>query len=130
MKQIIAHITLVVPGYDEAVAFYCGALGFDLLEDTDLGEGTRWVLVRPKGATETALLIAKAEGEGQQAAVGNQTGGRVGFFLFTDDFDRDHKAMLAAGVRFLEEPRREVYGTVAVFADPVGNTWDLMQPAA
>ncbi|MBP1858048.1 VOC family protein [Rhizobium herbae] len=129
MKQIIARITLVVPDYDEAVAFYCGALGFDLLEDTDLGEGKRWVLVRPKGATETALLIAKAEGEAQQAAVGNQTGGRVGFFLFTDDFDCDHQSMLAAGVRFTEEPRREVYGTVAVFADPFGNMWDLLQPA-
>lgn len=130
MNQTIARIALVVPDYDAAVAFYCGALGFDLLEDTDLGDGKRWVLVRPKGAAETALLIAKAEGEGEQAAIGNQTGGRVGFFLFTDNFDRDHKAMLEAGVRFIEEPRSEVYGTVAVFADPFGNMWDLLQPAA
>lgn len=129
MKQVIARIALVVPDYDTAIAFYCGSLGFDLLEDTDMGEGKRWVVVRPKGATETALVIAKAEGARQEAAIGNQTGGRVGFFLFTDDFDRDHEVMLGAGVRFLGEPRREVYGTVAVFADPFGNMWDLLQPA-
>ncbi len=129
MKQIIARIALVVPDYDVAIEFYRDVLGFDLLEDADLGDGKRWVLVRPKGATETALLVAKAEGESQIAAIGNQTGGRVGFFLFTDDFDRDHAAMSASGVRFLETPRREVYGTVAVFADPFGNTWDLLQPA-
>ncbi len=130
MKQTIARVALVVPDYDAAIDFYCDVLGFDLLEDTDLGDGQRWVLVRPKGATETALLIARADSLEQQVAVGNQTGGRVGFFLFTDDFDRDHIAMLAAGVRFLEEPRREVYGTVAVFADPFGNLWDLLQPVA
>jgi catechol 2,3-dioxygenase-like lactoylglutathione lyase family enzyme len=130
MKQTIARVALVVPDYDAAIAFYCYVLGFDLLEDTELGGGKRWVLVRPKGAKETALLIARADSLEQQAAVGNQTGGRVGFFLFTDDFDRDHIAMLAAGVRFLEEPRREVYGTVAVFADPFGNLWDLLQPVA
>lgn len=129
MKRIIARIALVVPAYDAAIAFYRDVLGFDLLEDSDLGDGKRWVLVRPKEATETALLLAKAEGESQMAAIGNQTGGRVGFFLFTDDFDRDHAAMSASGVRFLEAPRREVYGTVAVFADPFGNTWDLLQPA-
>ncbi len=129
MKQIIARVALVVPNYDAAIAFYRDVLGFDLLEDADLGDGKRWVLVRPKGATETALLLAKAEGESQMAAIGNQTGGRVGFFLFTDDFDRDHAAMSASGVRFLEAPRREVYGAVAVFADPFGNTWDLLQPA-
>jgi catechol 2,3-dioxygenase-like lactoylglutathione lyase family enzyme len=130
MKQTIARVALVVPDYDAAIAFYCDVLGFDLLEDTDLGGGKRWVLVRPKGATETALLIARADSLEQQAAVGNQTGGRVGFFLFTDDFYRDHTAMLAAGVRVLEEPRREVYGTVAAFADPFGNLWDLLQPVA
>lgn len=130
MKQFIARVTLVVPDYDAAIAFYCGVLGFDLLEDADLGEGRRWVLVRPKGATETALLIARADGPQQEAAIGNQTGGRVGFFLFTDDFGRDHKAMLQAGVRFLEEPRHEPYGTVAVFVDPFGNRWDLLQPSA
>ncbi|WP_046119994.1 VOC family protein [Ensifer aridi] len=129
MKQVIAHVALVVPDYDAAIAFYCGRLGFDLVEDTELGDGKRWVLVRPKGATETALLLANADGERQRAAIGNQTGGRVGFFLFTDDFARDHAAMLAAGIAFLEEPRHEAYGTVAVFADPFGNRWDLLQPA-
>ncbi|MQW87977.1 VOC family protein [Sinorhizobium saheli] len=129
MKQTIARVAIVVPDYDEAIAFYCGRLGFDLVEDSRLAEGKRWVVVRPKGATETALLLARAEGERQHAAIGNQTGGRVGFFLFTDDFARDHRAMLGASVEFLEEPRHEAYGTVAVFADPFGNRWDLLQPA-
>lgn len=129
MRETIARIALVVPDYDPAIDFYCGKLGFELLEDTDMGEGKRWVLVRPRGATETALLLAKADGDRQQAAIGNQTGGRVGFFLFTDDFARDHQAMLSAGVTFLEEPRHELYGSVAVFTDPFGNTWDLLQPA-
>ncbi|ASY61505.1 Glyoxalase family protein [Sinorhizobium sojae CCBAU 05684] len=129
MKQTVARIAILVPDYDEGIVFYCGRLGFELIEDTDLGGGKRWVLVRPKGARETALLLARAEGERQQAAVGNQTGGRIGFFLFTDDFARDHVAMLAAGVTFLEGPRHEPYGTVAVFADPFGNRWDLLQPA-
>ncbi|OJF90512.1 VOC family protein [Pararhizobium antarcticum] len=129
MKQVIARITLVVPDYDLAIAFYCGSLGFDLLDDTDMGGGKRWVVVRPRGASETALLIAKADGTAQEAAIGNQTGGRVGFFLFTDDFARDHQAMLEKAVSFLEAPRHEPYGTVAVFADPFGNRWDLLQPA-
>ncbi len=129
MRQTIARIALVVPDYDPAIDFYCGKLGFDLVEDSDMGEGKRWVLIRPKGATETALLLAKADGERQQAAIGNQTGGRIGFFLFTDDFARDHKAMISAGVKFLEEPRHEIYGSVAVFTDPFGNSWDLLQPA-
>jgi putative peptidoglycan lipid II flippase len=128
MKQIIARIALVVPDYDQGIEFYCGKLGFDLLDDADMGEGKRWVVVRPNGATETALLLAKADGQRQQAAIGNQTGGRVGFFLFTDDFARDHQEMIAAGVTFLEEPRHEVYGSVAVFTDPFGNSWDLLQP--
>ncbi|THK37450.1 VOC family protein [Ensifer sp. MPMI2T] len=130
MKQTVARITIVVPDYDDGIAFYCGKLGFDLIEDTDLGSGKRWVLVRPKGATETALLLARAADERQRAAIGNQTGGRVGFFLFTDDFARDHAAMLAAGVEFRETPRHEAYGSVAVFADPFGNLWDLLQPAS
>jgi catechol 2,3-dioxygenase-like lactoylglutathione lyase family enzyme len=128
MRQTSARVAILVPDYDEGIAFYCGRLGFDL-EDTDLGGGKRWVLVRPRGATETALIIAKAEGDRQRAAIGNQSGGRVGFFLFTDDFARDHAAMLAAGVEFLETPRHEAYGTVAVFTDPFGNRWDLLQPA-
>ncbi|MDK1376988.1 MULTISPECIES: VOC family protein [unclassified Sinorhizobium] len=130
MKQTVARVTIVVPDYDDGIAFYCGKLGFDLIEDTDLGSGKRWVLLRPKGAVETALVLAKADGERQRAAIGNQTGGRVGFFLFTDDFARDHATMLAAGVEFREAPRHEAYGSVAVFADPFGNLWDLLQPAS
>ncbi|MET0357850.1 MAG: VOC family protein [Pararhizobium sp.] len=129
MQQTIARITLVVPDYDDAIAFYRDSLGFELLEDLDMGDGKRWVLLRPRGARETALLIAKADGAAQAAAIGNQTGGRVVFFLHTDDFARDHAAMLAKGVAFREEPRHEPYGTVAVFADPFGNLWDLLQPA-
>lgn len=129
MRQTIARIALVVPDYDAGIAFYCGKLGFDLVENTRLDDSKRWVVVRPRGAVETSLLLAKADGERQQAAIGNQTGGRVGFFLFTDDFARDHAAMLAEGVAFLEAPRHEPYGTVAVFSDPFGNHWDLLQPA-
>ncbi|WP_113132041.1 VOC family protein [Rhizobiales bacterium] len=129
MRQTIARIALVVPDYDAGIAFYCGKLGFDLVEDTRLDDSKRWVVVRPRGAVETSLLLAKADGERQEAAIGNQTGGRVGFFLFTDDFARDHAAMLAEGVAFLEAPRHEPYGTVAVFSDPFGNHWDLLQPA-
>lgn len=129
MKQTVARVAILVPDYDEGVAFYCDLLGFDLIDDVDLGGGKRWVVVRPKGATESAVLLAKAEGARQQGAIGNQTGGRVGFFLFTDDFARDHAAMLAAGVVFQEAPRHEAYGTVAVFTDPFGNLWDLLQPA-
>ena len=120
-------VTLVVDDYDIAKAFYCGALGFDCLQDDAQPEGKRWLVVKPAGGEGAALLLAEAKSESQKAAIGNQTGGRVGFFLKTDDFDRDHSAMLAKGVRFLEKPRREVYGTVAVFADPYGNTWDLIQ---
>ena len=127
MARIIANVTLVVGNYDEAIAFYRDALGFELLEDTDLGEGKRWVRVAPRGA-QTALLLAQADGEAQRAAIGNQTGGRVGFFLHTDDFARDHARMRAAGVRFNEEPRHEAYGTVAVFEDLYGNLWDLIEP--
>ncbi|MEF9886029.1 VOC family protein [Streptomyces sp. P9-A4] len=132
----IALVTLVVRDYDEAVAFYTDALGFDLVEDTDRGSGNRWVVVRPPGAAgvgglgNAGLLLARAKNESEQAAVGNQTGGRVGFFLHTDDFARDHARMAAAGVKFLEEPRHEPYGSVAVFEDLYGNRWDLLQPAA
>ncbi|MCK7612460.1 VOC family protein [Roseibium sediminicola] len=127
MKQSIGAIALVVPEYDEALAFYSGKLGFDLIEDTALSDSKRWVLVAPKGSTEARLLLAKADGPVQQAAVGNQTGGRVFLFLKTDDFDRDFGSMRAAGVTFLEEPRTEAYGKVAVFQDPFGNKWDLIQ---
>ncbi|TCL72204.1 VOC family protein [Rhizobium sp. BK251] len=130
IEQSLFLVTLVVDSYDRAKGFYCDALGFDCLQDELQPEGKRWVVVRPKGADGAALLLAEAADERQRAAIGHQTGGRVGFFLKTDDFARDHAAMLAAGVRFLEAPRHEVYGTVAVFSDPYGNTWDLIQHAA
>jgi catechol 2,3-dioxygenase-like lactoylglutathione lyase family enzyme len=122
-------VTLVVHDYDEAIAFYVGAVGFVLREDTLLADGKRWVVVAPPGAVETGLLLARAEDEAQRARVGDQTGGRVGLFLATDDFARDHALMLANGVVFDEEPRYEPYGTVAVFRDLYGNAWDLVQPA-
>ena len=127
MPQFISNVTLLVPNYDAGIAFYVDQLGFDLLEDTKLSETKRWVRVAPKGA-ETALLLAQADGPAQIAAIGNQTGGRVGFFLHTDDFERDYTAMQAKGVTFREKPRYEPYGTVAVFEDPFGNLWDLIEP--
>jgi catechol 2,3-dioxygenase-like lactoylglutathione lyase family enzyme len=119
-------ITIVVPDYDAGIAFYVGQLGFDLRADTDLGGGKRWVMVAPPGG-QTAILLARADGPDQTAAIGFQTGGRVGFFLHTDDFATDHARMIAAGVRFEEEPRHEPYGSVAVWVDPFGNRWDLLQ---
>ncbi len=127
MTQTIAIFTIVVPDYDDGIAFYVGKLGFELLEDTPRGPGKRWVRVGPAGA-ETAILLAKADGPAQDAAIGNQTGGRVGFFLHTDDFERDYAAMKAAGVLFKEDPRHESYGSVVVFQDPWGNLWDLIEP--
>jgi catechol 2,3-dioxygenase-like lactoylglutathione lyase family enzyme len=127
MSRRIGAVALVVPDYDAAVDFYVGALGFELRSDVDLGLGKRWVTVAPAGA-ETALLLARAVTGPQAAAVGNQTGGRVGFFLETDDFDRDHAAMRAAGVLFEKPPRDAPYGRVAVWRDPFGNRWDLIQP--
>lgn len=124
----IALFTLVVDDYDAAIAFYVGTLGFELREDAPRGEGKRWVVVAPPGA-ETGVLLAQAANDAQRARIGDQTGGRVGFFLHTDDFRRDHAAMTAAGVRFLETPRVEDYGTVAVFQDPYGNKWDLLELA-
>ncbi|MEU5364142.1 VOC family protein [Streptomyces sp. NPDC005925] len=128
----IALVTLVVGDYDEAIRFYTGALGFRLVEDAPRPDGSRWVVVRAGSGdgSGTDLLLARARGEAQRDRVGDQTGGRVGFFLHTDDFARDHARMLAAGVSFLEEPRHEPYGTVAVFQDLYGNRWDLLQPAA
>jgi len=127
MTSRIATIALVVADYDEAIAFYCGKLGFALLDNTDMGGGKRWVLVGPPGGG-ARLLLARAEGEAQRAAIGNQTGGRVGFFLETDDFARDFAAFTASGVHFLEAPRHETYGSVAVFEDGYGNKWDLIEP--
>ena len=129
MVQNIDAVTLVVRDYDEAIEFYTRKVGFDLVEDTPLGDGKRWVLMAPPGSNGPRLLLAKADGERQQARVGDQTGGRVFLFLQTDDFDRDHAAMQAAGVRFREAPRKEAYGTVAVFEDLHGNLWDLIEPA-
>jgi len=121
--------TLVVPDYDVGIAFYVGSLGFALIEDTDLGDGKRWVVVEPSGGG-ARLLLAKASNDAQRAAIGNQTGGRVAFFLQTDDFTDSHNRFTAAGVTFDEEPRHEPYGTVAVFSDPFGNRWDLIEPKA
>lgn len=127
----IALITLVVPDQDEAIAFYTGPLAFELVEDEPRPGGGRWVVVRPRGAGEgSGLLLARAKNEAELARVGDQTGGRVGFFLHTEDFAGDHARMRAAGVTFLEEPRHETYGSVVVFQDPWGNRWDLLQPAA
>lgn len=128
MKQTIATVTLVVRDYDEAIAFYRGKLGFELVADTDMGGGKRWVVVSPPGGNGARLLLAQASGDEQLAVVGNQAGGRVAFFLETDDFERDFKAFTAAGVRFLEAPRHEAYGSVAVFEDLYGTKWDLIEP--
>ena len=125
-----AHVTLLVPDYDEALAFYVGRLGFELVEDTP--EPTkRWVTVRPPGAGPQAatILLARAATPEQRARIGDQTGGRVAFFLHTDDFARDHARFTAAGVEWVRPPIDQPYGTVAVFRDPFGNLWDLIGPA-
>lgn len=127
MKQHLGAVTVVVPDYDQAIDFYTRILGFTLIEDTPLTEDKRWVLVAPSASSETRLLLARADGPDQQAAIGNQTGGRVFLFLHTDDFTRDHATYVSRGVNFLESPRHEPYGTVAVFQDPWGNKWDLLQ---
>ncbi|MCA0423561.1 MAG: VOC family protein [Proteobacteria bacterium] len=127
MNRRIGAVTFVVRDYDEATAWFTDVLGFSLIVDTPLGDGKRWVLVGP--GEGTPLLLAKADGPEQAAAVGKQAGGRVAFFLHTDDFSRDHARMTAAGVTFREKPRHEGYGTVAVFEDLYGNPWDLIQPA-
>ncbi|MEQ8936687.1 MAG: VOC family protein [Amphiplicatus sp.] len=123
----LALVTLVVADYDGAIEWYTDRLGFSLVEDTDLGGGKRWVVVAPPGGG-AGLLLAKGIGEVQAAAVGAQTGGRVAFFLHTDDFARDHAAMTTKDVRFLETPREEAYGKVVVFEDLYGNKWDLIEP--
>ena len=128
MKQHIARIALVVKEYDEAIAFYTQKLGFTLLEDTKLSESKRWVVVAPPGSAECALLLAKAADETQQTRIGNQTGGRVFLFLYTDDFQRDYQNLIAKNVTIVRKPVVESYGTVAVFADLYGNLWDLIEP--
>ncbi|MET3581211.1 catechol 2,3-dioxygenase-like lactoylglutathione lyase family enzyme [Mesorhizobium robiniae] len=124
----VATVALVVANYDEAIAWYVGKLGFSLTEDVDLGGGKRWVTVAPADGQGARLLLAEAADDAQRGSIGNQTGGRVFLFLETDDFVRDHAAMLDKGVEFREAPRVEPYGTVAVFADLHGNLWDLIQP--
>jgi catechol 2,3-dioxygenase-like lactoylglutathione lyase family enzyme len=127
VKRSITLVTLVVRDYDEALAFFVDALGFVVVEDTPLGGGKRWVVVAPPGSQGASLLLAQAAIPEQAAHVGNQTGGRVAFFLHTDDFWRDYQHMQAHGVTFAEEPRHEPYGTVVVFYDLYGNKWDLVQ---
>lgn len=129
MKQSLGLVSLVVREYDEALAFYIGTLGFTLVEDTEVPEqNKRWVVVAPPGSAETRLLLARAANHEQAARVGNQTGGRVFLFLYTDDFERDYQAYKTKGVIFVREPKEEPYGTVAVFKDLYGNLWDLLQP--
>lgn len=127
-SRSIATVAVVVRDYDKAIAWYTDKLGFLLEQDVDLGGGKRWVTVTPAGATGARLLLAEAADDRQASRIGDQTGGRVFLFLETDDFRRDHEAMLAKGVAFREEPRHEVYGTVAVFQDLFGNLWDLIEP--
>jgi catechol 2,3-dioxygenase-like lactoylglutathione lyase family enzyme len=127
MAQRLGYVALVVRDYDEAVAFFTHALGFQLIEDTDLGNGKRWVLVRPPGSSGTDLLLARAVNPEQALRIGNQTGGRVFLFLHTDNFWRDYREMTAKGVTFCRPPSDESYGTVAVFEDLYGNKWDLLE---
>ena len=124
---MIGAMTLVVREYDEAIAFFTHKMGFDLVEDTAMGEGKRWVLVSPRGVGGTKLLLAQAATPEQVSHVGDQTGGRVFLFLETDDFWHDYERMKARGVKFHESPREESYGTVVVFEDLYGNKWDLLQ---
>jgi catechol 2,3-dioxygenase-like lactoylglutathione lyase family enzyme len=129
MSQHIARIALVVDDYDEAIEFYTKKLSFSLLEDTILSETKRWVVVAPKGSNECALLLAKAATEEQRTRIGNQTGGRVFLFLYTDNFQADYQNLIDQRVKIVREPTREAYGTVAVFADLYGNLWDLIEPS-
>lgn len=128
MHQRIAHIALVVTDYDEAINFYINQLDFQLLEDTVIDEHKRWVLVAPPGAKECSLLLAKAANMEQENSIGNQTGGRVFLFLFTDNFWRDYEKYRNRGIQFVRKPQEFDYGTVAVFEDLYGNLWDLLEP--
>ena len=128
MKQHLAHIALVVADYDEAIAFYTQKLNFSLIEDTVLSATKRWVLLAPPGFNGSQLLLAKAANDEQQSRVGNQTGGRVFLFLYTDNFQRDYNAMQEKGIAFVKEPVNEPYGKVAVFQDLYGNLWDWVEP--
>jgi catechol 2,3-dioxygenase-like lactoylglutathione lyase family enzyme len=128
MNQSLAHIALIVNEYDEAIQFYTEKLKFTLVEDTVLSVDRRWVRIAPPGSTGTTLLLAKASTEEQHSRVGNQTGGRVFLFLYTDDIERDHKNLLDKNVTIVREPLRQPYGTVLVFSDIYGNLWDLIEP--
>jgi catechol 2,3-dioxygenase-like lactoylglutathione lyase family enzyme len=128
MRQRIAHIALVVKEYDEAIEFYTKKLDFILLEDTKIDEKKRWVMIAPRGAKECCLLLAKAADDKQKKSIGNQTGGRVGFFLFTDNFERDYNKMIEREIKFVRLKTEFEYGTVAVFEDLYGNMWDLIEP--
>ncbi|MVN20036.1 VOC family protein [Mucilaginibacter arboris] len=128
MKRIIAHVTLVVDDYDKAIEYFTTKLGFVLVEDTVLTTTKRWVLIAPSTSVESCILLAKAANEKQKLSIGNQTGGRVAFFLYTNDFRRDFAIMSTNGVEFVREPKEEPYGTVAVFKDLYGNLWDLLEP--
>ena len=130
MNPCVAMIAVLVRDYDEAIAWYRDALDFRLLEDDDRGAGKRWVRMAPAGNMHFNLLLARATTPAQTATIGNQHGGRVGFFLHTDDFTRDHARLTSAGAHFEEPPRHETYGTVAVFRDLYGNRWDLIEPHA
>lgn len=127
MKQHLAHIAILVDDYDRAIAFYTKKLHFELIEDTKMSEEKRWVLVRPKGAKECSLLLAKGVNDVQKSRIGNQTGGRVFLFLHTDDFQRDYQNLLKNKIKIVREPSVEEYGTVAVFEDIYGNLWDLIE---
>lgn len=131
MKQSIIHVALVVRDYGEAIAFFCNKLHFTLVEDTYQPEqDKRWVTVAPPGSSGSTLLLARANSPIQEAAIGNQSGGRVFLFLHTDDFWRDYNEMLISGIKFVREPKTAPYGTVAVFEDLYGNLWDLVGPAS
>jgi catechol 2,3-dioxygenase-like lactoylglutathione lyase family enzyme len=124
----LSAIPFLVPSYEEGLSFFCDTLGFEVVEDTDLGHNKRWIAVAPAGGRGAALILAVPGDQRQRARIGDQTGGRVGYFLLTNDFVTDYAALRRRGVRFLEEPRRERYGRVAVFVDPWGGKWDLLQP--
>lgn len=128
MNQRIAHIALVVNNYDEAIAFYTEKLDFILVEDTKLSDTKRWVMVAPKGEGQCCLLLAEAATDEQKSRVGNQTGGRVFLFLYTDDFWRDYNKMIEKNINFVRPPEKQPYGTVAVFEDLYGNLWDMIEP--
>jgi catechol 2,3-dioxygenase-like lactoylglutathione lyase family enzyme len=127
--KFVSAVTVVVPSYEEGLNFFVGVLGFELIEDTVIDDQKRWVLVAPSKSAQTKLLLAQAANAAQVQAIGHQSGGRVFLFLETDDFEREYERFKSAGVNFMENPRLEAYGRVVVFADPFGNTWDLIQRA-